>query len=178
METGPRSRARARSRSRVVWESRLWVQRFAIITFRACRFVCINSVRQFPLCGVHSRVRESPSLPLALLACPLARAVRSVPDEREAPWKQRITLMPRAYARARVEKNEGANERTDRSFPGRIRYPGIGKRSPAFPRSLFPSALARLLSQRPRILVNRARNRFYYRTVRTTMLCSMNCLFP
>jgi len=56
----------------------LWVQRFAIITFRACRFVCINSVRQFPLCGVPSsqrRVRErESSLPLALA---LRGAVRS-----------------------------------------------------------------------------------------------------
>jgi len=74
--------ARTLARSRVVWESRLWVQRFAIITFRACRFVCINSVRQFPLCGVPSsqrRVRErESSLPLALLAC-LPRAARWSP---------------------------------------------------------------------------------------------------
>lgn len=41
----------------------VWVQRFAIITFRACRFVCINSVRQFPLCGVRSRARISSSAP-------------------------------------------------------------------------------------------------------------------
>lgn len=66
-----------------MWESRLWVQRFAIITFRACRFVCINSVRQFPLCGVPSsqrRVRErESSLPLCplLLALALRGAVRS-----------------------------------------------------------------------------------------------------
>lgn len=44
----------------------VWVQRFAIITFRACRFVCINSVRQFPLCGVHSRARISSSPPSVL----------------------------------------------------------------------------------------------------------------
>lgn len=153
METGPCSRARARSRSRVVWESRLWVQRFAIITFRACRFVCINSVRQFPLCGVHSRVREpeSPSCPSCLPSCSRG-AVRSR-QERRAPWK-RITLMPRAYARARE------NERADRSFPGRIRYPGIGKRSPAFPRSLFPSPFISSFPPDVRAYSSIARDRF------------------
>lgn len=78
----------------------LWVQRFAIITFRACRFVCINSVRQFPLCGVPSsqrRVRERES------SLPLALALRSVPDEREAPWKRitLVTLPPRLYSCSR-----------------------------------------------------------------------------
>lgn len=97
---GP-ARSLARARSRVVWESRLWVQRFAIITFRACRFVCINSVRQFPLCGVYSRVRASANLlPLALLAFVVQS---SVPDERKTLWK-RITLVPpslRTYTRNR-----------------------------------------------------------------------------
>lgn len=51
-----------------------------------------------------ARARDSllPFLPA------LSRVVRSVPDEREAPWK-RITLMPRAYARAR--ENERTSER-------------------------------------------------------------------
>lgn len=53
----------------------VWVQRFAIITFRACRFVCINSVRQFPLCGVHSRERISSSTPSCLCFPPASSLV-------------------------------------------------------------------------------------------------------
>lgn len=75
METGS---GRPWSLSGGVGVSAVWVQRFAIITFRACRFVCINSVRQFPLCGVHSRVllsRGSPPLPSFFLIL-----VRRVPS--------------------------------------------------------------------------------------------------
>lgn len=76
----------------------VWVQRFAIITFRACRFVCINSVRQFPLCGVHSRARISSSPPSVL------------------------PLPPRPSPGVRGSGVFGQRE-AGRSFPGRICYP-------------------------------------------------------
>ena len=77
----------------------VWVQRFAIITFRACRFVCINSVRQFPLCGVHSRARISSSSSSALLLL--------------APFRRGV----------RGSGVFGQRGEAGRSFPGRICYP-------------------------------------------------------
>lgn len=131
----------ALARSRLVWESRLWVQRFAIITFRACRFVCINSVRQFPLCGVHGAACANAS-PFSLPALPpfLGISARSVPfRSRRArslveahhayasslPFLSRLCL---CSVLSYIRKNE-------RSFPGRTSYPGIGKCLLTFPRS-------------------------------------------
>ena len=103
-----------------MWECRLLrVQRFAIITFRACRFVCINSVRQFPLCGVHSRA--SISL-LSLLSLSSLRLVDDFVGREEA--RKKFLGVPRLVPRER----EREREREEGSFPGRICYPGIGKR--------------------------------------------------
>lgn len=94
--------------------SALWVQRFAIITFRACRFVCINSVRQFPLCGVHSRVRERESPP----SCPSRPSVaRSVPDEREALRGSVSRLYPPSPLLPRLCSRERERETRERPDP-------------------------------------------------------------
>lgn len=92
METGPGTVPGG------VGVSAVWVQRFAIITFRACRFVCINSVRQFPLCGVHSPARTSEERILARLAPTFASVLPLLPlvsldmrprSERELPPGER-----------------------------------------------------------------------------------------
>jgi hypothetical protein len=149
--------------------SALGVQRFAIITFRACRFVCINSVRQFPLCGVHSRARvreranarrvsrhlprahppltnsSAPPLPLPTPA----PAARSVPLERgELSSASRSYLTPNLPGPLPPPPPSlpfpirGVRACWARSFPGRIDlcYPGIRVNGHFSPRYLFPAA--------------------------------------